>query len=407
MGINRRTLIATAAAAPFLPGRSRAQGKPVIKIGILNDQSGPYRDIVGPTGIACARQAVQEFTANHNGFDVEIVVGDHQNKADVANAVAGRWYDQEGVDMILGIGTSSCALAVNNLSRAKNKVMISTGAATTDLTGSQCSPNTVHWSYDTYMTARSTGGTMVKAGGDSWFFISANYVFGQQLQRDTAAFVTAAGGKVLGSASYPFPETTDFGAMMIQAQSSGAKVLGLCNGGADTVNCIKQAREFGITPGMKLAAMLMYVTDVHALGLEQANGILLSESFYWDINDRTRAFMERIKPKVTLWPNMMNAGDYAGALHYLKAVADLGPDAAKKDGAATVARMKAMPTDDDCFGVGRIRQDGRKIHPVYLLTAKSPAESKGPWDLLKPVAVTPMEDAFRPIDQGGCALVKS
>ena len=257
------------------------------------------------------------------------------------------------------------------------------------------------------MVAKSTGGTMVRAGGDSWFFISANYVFGQQLQRDTAAFVTGAGGKVLGSASYPFPETTDFGAMLIQAKTSGAKVLGLCNGGADTVNCIKQAHEFGLTPDMKLAAMLMYVTDVHALGLEQASGLLLSESFYWDLNPRTRAFMERLKPKVTLWPNMMNAGDYSAVTHYLKIVADMGVAEAKKDGAATVARMKATPTDDDCFGTGQIRQDGRKIHPVYLFRTKTPAESKGPWDLMAQVAVTPAEEAFRPMSQGGCALVKS
>jgi branched-chain amino acid transport system substrate-binding protein len=256
------------------------------------------------------------------------------------------------------------------------------------------------------MLAKSTGGAMVKAGGDSWYFITANYVFGQQLQRDTSAFITAAGGKVLGSSVYPFPETTDFSSMLLLAQASGAKVLGLCNSGGDTINCIKQAHEFGLTNTMKIAAMLMYNSNVHALGLETAQGLRLTESFYWDLNPRTRAFMERIKPKTpNQWPNMVQAGDYAATLHYLKTVADMGVVEAKKSGAATVARMKAMPTDDDCFGQGHIREDGRKIHPSYLFEAKSPAESSGPWDGLKLIATTPADEAFRPLSQGGCSLV--
>jgi branched-chain amino acid transport system substrate-binding protein len=413
MNITRRSLlgtatVATAGAIPFHGGGgARAQGaaRPVVRIGIMNDQSGTYRDITGPTGAACARQAIQDFSAG--GFTVETLVGDHQNKADVAATLARRWIDVDGVDMVVGVGNSSCALAVNTICRDKNKVMLNTSAASGDLTGAQCTLNTIHWTYDTYMTAKSTGGTMVKAGGDSWYFITANYVFGQQLQRDTANFVTEAGGRVLGSAVYPFPETTDFSALLLRARSSGAKVIGLCNGGADTTNCIKQAREFGLTSSMRLAAMLMYATDIRSLGLEQAQGLMLSESFYWDLNPRTRAFTDRIRPKVQLIPNMMQAGDYAATLHYLKAVADLGPVEAKADGAATVARMKAMPTDDDCFGEGSIRADGRKIHPCYLFQAKAPSESRGPWDLLKLVATTPAEEAFRPMAQGGCALVRS
>jgi branched-chain amino acid transport system substrate-binding protein len=258
------------------------------------------------------------------------------------------------------------------------------------------------------MLARSTGGAMVRAGGDSWFFLTADYVFGHQLERDTTRFIKEAGGKVLGSASYPFPDTSDFSNLLVQAQASGAKVLGLANSGSDTINCIKQAGEFGLMKSMKVAAMLMYNSNVHALGLEAAQGLLLTESYYWDLNDRTRAFNERVKPKTpNQWPNMVQAGCYAATLHYLKAVADLGIGPAKASGKDVVARMKAMPTDDDCFGVGKIREDGRKIHPSYLFQAKSPAESKQPWDGLKLVATTPADEAFRPMSEGGCPLVKS
>jgi branched-chain amino acid transport system substrate-binding protein len=383
---------------------ARAQA-PLLRIGVLNDQSGPYRDDGGPTGVTCVRQAVQEFTAG-KAMNVEVVFADHQNKPDIGVSIVRQWFDEGGVDAVVDVPTSSVALAVNSVCREKNKVMLNSGAATTDLTGLQCSPNTVHWTYDTYMLAKSTGGAMVAAGGDSWYFITANYVFGQQLQRDTTAFVTAAGGKVLGSSVYPFPETTDFSSLLLQAQASGAKVLGLCNSGGDTINCIKQAHEFGLNGTMKIAAMLMYNSNVHALGLETAQGLRLTESFYWDLNPRTRAFMDRIKPKTpNQWPNMVQAGDYAATLHYLKAVADMGVGEAKKSGAATVARMKAMPTDDDCFGQGHIREDGRKIHPSYLFEAKAPAESTGPWDGLKLIATTPADQAFRPLDKGGCSLV--
>ncbi len=403
MILTRRVFAGAAAATAVLPRLGRAQG-PGLKIGVLNDQSGPYRDDGGPTSAVCVRQAVAEF--GDKGFPIEVIVADHQNKPDVGAGIARRWFDQDGVDAIVDVPTSSVALAVNNVCRDKNKVMLNNGAASTDLTGLQCSPNTVHWTYDTYMLARSTGGAMVRAGGDTWFFITADYVFGHQLERDTTRFIQEAGGKVLGSASYPFPDTSDFSNLLVQAQASGAKVLGLCNSGTDTINCIKQAREFGLMTSMKVAAMLMYNSNVHAIGLDTAQGLLLTESYYWDLNDRTRAFNTRVQPKTpNQWPNMVQAGCYASTLHYLKAVADLGIGPAKASGRDAVTRMKAMPTDDDCFGKGLIRADGRKIHPSYLFQAKSPAESKQPWDGLKLVATTPAEEAFRPLHEGACSLV--
>ena len=404
MRLTRRALVGAGLSTAAMSRLVRAQSAP-LRIGVLNDQSGPYRDDGGPTGVICVRQAVQELAASKN-LNVEVLVADHQNKPDIGVSIVRQWFDQGGVDAVVDVPTSSVALAVNSVCREKNKVMLNSGAATADLTGVQCSPNTVHWTYDTYMLAKSTGGAMVKAGGDTWYFITADYVFGQQLQRDTTAFVTADGGKVLGSRQYPFPDTTDFSSLLVQAQSSGAKVLGLCNSGGDTINCIKQAHEFGLNKTMKIAAMLMYNSNVHALGLETAQGLRMTESFYWDLNPRTRAFMERIKPKTpNQWPNMVQAGDYAATLHYLKTVADMGVAEAKKSGAATVARMKAMPTDDDCFGSGSIRADGRTLHPSYLFEAKSPAESSGPWDGLKLIATTPADEAWRPLDKGGCPLV--
>ena len=402
--IGRRTLLAATAAAGIVP-RARAQGTS-IKIGVLNDMSGPYRDTGGPLSVACTRQAVKEFAAQ--GFSVDVVSADHQNKPDVGASIARRWFDEEGVDMIVDVPTSSVALAVNSVTREKNKVFLDSGAGTVDLTGSQCSPNTVHWTYDVYMLAKSTGGAMVKAGGDSWFFITADYVFGQQLATEASKFVKAAGGKVLGESRYPFPATSDFSSFLLQAQSSGAKVLGLANAGADTINALKQAVEFGLTPQMKIAALLMYVTDVHGVGLQTAQGLVLTESFYWDLNDRTRAFskrMEAVYPQAR--PNMNHAGCYAATLHYLKAVADLGPAAAKADGKAVIAKMKAMPTDDDAFGHGSIRVDGRGMFPSYLFQVKTPAQSKGPWDYFNLVATTPADEAWRPLAEGGCPLVHS
>ncbi len=409
MTISRRGLLAAASAttatAVAAPRRARAQGKPVIKIGVINDQSGPYRDLNGPTSVICTKLAVQEFAAQ--GFDVQVLDADHQNKPDVAVSIVKSWIDRDGVDLIMDCAASSAALALAGVCREKDKVVIPTSTATSDLTGAQCSPNTIHWVLDTYMYAKSTGAALVKAGGDSWFFITPNYAFGMALQRDTTRFVLDSGGKVLGANVYPFPETTDFSAPLLQGKASGAKVIGLANAGLDTVNCIKQAKEFGIIEsGTKMAALLAYSTDIRAIGLQTAQGLLMSEAYYWDLNDRTRKFNERAKPHVKLWPNSAQAGNYSATLHYLKIVTAMGAAEAKKSGKAVVDAMKKVQTDDDVFGSGGvIREDGRKIHPSFLFEAKKPSESKHEWDLLKLVSTTPADQAFRPLSEGGCALV--
>ena len=410
MTVSRRTLLSAAAASavtgPALPRRARAAGTP-IKIGVLNDQSGPYTNTGGLTSVICAKQAVLEY-ANAQGIDVEVISADHQNKPDLAVSIARQWFDRDGVDMLLDLPTSSVALAVQSVVREKNKVYLNSGAASSALTGDQCSPNFIHWTYDTYMLSKSTGGAMVKAGGDSWYFLTADYAFGKQLQNDTTAIVKAAGGSVKGAALYPFPGTTDFSSFLVQAQSSGAKVIGLCNAGGDTVNSIKQINEFGLNKSMKVAALLMFITDVHALGLDVAAGLNLTESFYWDLNDRTRAFTNRVKDKTPKnWPNMVHAGCYSATLHYLKTVHDMGVAEAKKDGIATVNRMKAMPVDDDCFGTTKIRQDGRNLTPSYLFEVKKPAESKGPWDYYKQVIAMTGEEAYRPLADGHCSFIKA
>jgi branched-chain amino acid transport system substrate-binding protein len=410
MNLTRRTVtlggLATAAAATVPLRSGRAQSKPILKIGCLTDMSGPYKDLAGPGAVAATHQAIAEFGAAAKGFDVEVLVADHLNKPDVGATVARQWFDRDGVDLIVEVANSGVALAVAAVAQEKNKVYVNSGSATSDLTGKSCNANTIHWVYDTYMLAKSTGGAMVKAGGDSWFFITADYAFGHALQRDTTDFVTAAGGKVMGSVAYPFPGTSDFSSYLLQAQSSGAKVLGIANAGADTINTIKQAKEFGIT--MRLAGLLIFLTDIHSLGLEVAQGLALTDAFYWDMNDRARAFSDRFTAKMPgIRPTMVHAGVYSSSLHYLKAVTAMGAAQAKQSGAATVARMKAMPTDDDCFGKGSIRVDGRCIHPSYLWEVKKPSESKGPWDYYKLLGTTPADEAFRPLDKGGCSLVKT
>jgi branched-chain amino acid transport system substrate-binding protein len=406
MTISRRTLLTTAAATALPVVRARAQATPTLKIGCLTDMSGPYKDLAGPGAVAAVHQALEEFGVSAKGMKVEVLSADHLNKPDVGTSVARQWFDRDGVDIIVEVANSGVALAVAGVAKEKNKVYINSGAATSDLTGAQCNANTIHWVYDTYMLAKSTGGAMVKAGGSSWFFITADYAFGHALQRDTTAFVTDAGGKVLGGIAYPFPGTSDFSSYLIQAQASGAKVLGLANAGADTINTIKQAKEFGIK--MQLAGLLLFLTDVHSLGLDTAQGIVLTDSFYWDMNDRSRAFSNRISPKIGgARPTMVQAGVYSSTLHYLKVANAMGIAAAKADGAATVARLKAMPTDDDCFGPGTIRADGRKLTPAYLWEVKKPSESKGPWDYYKLVATTPADQAFRPLDKGACPLIKA
>jgi branched-chain amino acid transport system substrate-binding protein len=334
---------------------------------------------------------------------VEIVSADHQNKPDVASTIARQWYDQDGVDVIVDVPTSSAALAVNDITREKNKVFINSGAATSDLTGSKCSPNTVHWTYDTWALANGTGSAMVQTGGKKWFFLTADYAFGHALERDTMAVVKAAGGEVVGTVRHPFPGT-DFSSFLLQAQSSGAEVIGLANAGGDTINSIKQAAEFGITQGgQALAGLLVFLTDVHALGLQTAQGLVLTESFYWDLNDSTREWSKRFaEQNGGKMPTMVQAGVYAGVLHYLKAV-----DAVDgKDSAAVMAKMKETPTEDPLFGKGTVRADGRKIHDMYLFKVKAPDQSKGPWDYYETVATIPADKAFRPLADGGCELAK-
>ncbi len=406
--LSRRVLLRTAAAAsaaalPVLPARAQ---KPVLKIGVLTDLSGPYKDVAGPGAVEAARLAVEDSGLKAKGIEVEILSADHQNKADVGASVARQWFDRDGVDVILEGTNSGEALAVANVAREKNKIFLNSGAATSDLTGAQCNANTIHWVYDTYMLAHSTGGAIVKSGGDTWFFIVADYAFGHALQRDTTDFVQQAGGKVLGSVLYPFPSTTDFSAFLLQAQSSGAKVLGVASTGADGINLIKQAHEFGIP--MRLAGLLVFLTDVHSLGLEVAQGLTLTTSFYWDLNPGSRRFADKYTKRLPgKRPTMVHAGVYSSGLHYLKVAAEMGAAKAKADGAATVARMKATPTNDDCFGPGSIRADGRKLCPAYLFEVKKPSESKGPWDYYKLLATTPADEAFRPLSAGACPLVKA
>jgi len=408
MQLSRRNILAGAAATGALPlSLARAQAANTVRIGVMTDMSGMYRDNTGPTSVAAAREAAAEFGASH-GFRVEIIEADHQNRPDVGVNLARQWYDQ-GVDLIIDVPTSSVGLAVSNVAREKNKAYINVGSATADMTGAQCSPNTIHWAYDTFMLARSTGGATVRAGGDTWFFITADYAFGHALERDTSNFVRAAGGRIIGQVRTPFPGTTDFSSFLVQAQASRAKVIGLANAGADTQNCVKQAAEFGLTRrGIKLASLLLFVNDVHGMGLQTAQGLVCTESFYWDLNDKTRAWTERMLRRIpNNYPNMIHAGVYSGTLHFLKTVAAMGVPAAKASGLDLVNRMKAQPSEDDLYGKAIIRPDGRRLIPSYLFEVKTPAESRKPWDYYKLLQTTPAEEAFRPIGEGGCALVRS
>ena len=391
-----------AALLSLTAGPAAAEDIP-IKIGVLNDRSGVYADLAGEGSVIAAKMAVEDFGAAAKGIKVEIISADHQNKPDIASNISRQWIDQDGVDVIADVPTSSAALAVNEVVREKNKIFLVSGAATSDLTGPKCSPNTVHWTYDTWALAHGTGKAMVEQGGKKWFFITADYAFGQALERDTAAVVKEAGGEVVGSVKHPFPGQ-DFSSFLLQAQSSGAQVIGLANAGGDTINTIKQAAEFGITQGgQKLAGLLIFITDVHALGLQTAQGLVLTEAFYWDKDDGTRAFAKRFAERHDgKMPSMVHAGVYASVLHYLKAI-----DAVKsKDPKVVMAKMKEMPSEDPLFGKGKIRPDGRHVHDMYLFEVKKPEESKGPWDYYKALATIPADKAFRPLDQGGCPLVK-
>jgi branched-chain amino acid transport system substrate-binding protein len=402
MKMQLKVLAAAAALALSAGAQAQISGN-VVKIGVLNDQSGTYADIAGPGSTLAAKMAVEDFKAKEKGLNVEVVFADHQNKPDVGSQIANKWYDADGVDVIVDVPTSSVALAINQITKDKGKAFLVSGAATSDLSGKSCSPNTIHWTYDTWMLANGTGTAIVKTGGDSWFFLTADYAFGHALERDTEAAVVKAGGKVLGKVRHPFP-SADFSSFLLQAQASKAKVIGLANAGADTTNAIKQAAEFGIVKsGQNLAGMLVFLSDVHGLGLDKAQGLIFTESWYWDLNDQTRAWTKRfVAQNGGKYPTMVHAGVYSSVLHYLKAVAALKSD----DGTKVIAKMKEMPTDDPLFGKGMVRADGRKIHPVYLVEVKKPAESKGPYDYYKVRATIPANEAFRPMEQGDCPMVK-
>jgi branched-chain amino acid transport system substrate-binding protein len=399
----RQTILAASIAA--MAGTAQAQiSDGVIKIGVMNDQSGLYADLTGQGSVVAARMAVEDFGAAKKGMKVEIIFADHQNKPDVGSTIARTWYDADKVDVIVDVPTSSVALAVNQITRDKGKAFLVSGAATSDLTGKACSPNTIHWTYDTWMLANGTGAAIVKTGGDSWFFLTSDYAFGHALERDTEAVVQKMGGKVLGKVRHPL-NTQDFSSFLLQAQSSKAKIIGLANAGGDTINSIKQAAEFGIVKsGQNLAGLLVFLTDVKALGLQTAQGLIFTETFYWDQNDATRAFAKRFSAQAPRnnYPTMIHAGVYSSVIHYLKAVEALKSD----DGTKVIAQMKKMPTDDPLFGKGTIRADGRKLHDALLVEVKKPSESKGPWDLYKIRTTLPADQAFRPMSAGECPLVK-
>ena len=398
-----RILIAAAAAA--LLGTAAHAEDLAVKIGVMSDMSGLYADLGGPGSVAAAKLAVEDFNPAAHGLKVELVTGDMQNKPDVGSNLARQWFDVDHVDMIVDVPNSGVALAVNEVAREKNKVFLVSGAASSDLTGPKCSPNTIHWTYDTWMLANGTGKALVKTGGDTWFFMTADYAFGHALERDTTAVVLANGGKVLGSVSIPL-NNADFSSFLLQAQSSKAKVIGLANAGGDTINSIKQGAEFGITAGgQKFAGLLVFISDVNSLGLKTAQGLVLTETFYWDMNDATRAWTKRWQAQMPgKFPTMVQAGVYSAVTHYLKTVAALKSTG---DGKTVVAKMKALPTDDPLFGKGSIRVDGRKIHPAYLFEVKKPEESKYPGDYYKLRATIPADEAFRPLKDDNCPLVTS
>jgi branched-chain amino acid transport system substrate-binding protein len=405
LSIPRRGLLAGGVAAAALPRRAYAQSKP-IRIGVLTDMVGVYSANTGPGSVAGSKLAIEDFAKLHPDVKVELVSADLQLKPDVAVAIAGDWLDNQGVDLITDVPLSSAAFAIGDMVKAKDKVAIFTGGASADITGTHCGPNHLHWAYDTWSMPHAVVDATVKEGGDTWYFITADYAFGHSLESDAASFVTGAGGKVVGQALAPFPGTTDFSSYLVQAKASGAKVIGFANGGGDTVNCIKQAAEFGIQKGgQKIAGLLFLIHDVHGVGLTSAQGVLLTEPFYWNMNDGTRAFAKRygaLMPGNV--PGSVHAAQYSAIMHYLKACFALGPDKAKASGRAVIDKMNATPTDDALFGKGAVRKDGRVIHDMHLFEVKSPEQSKEPWDYYIHRRTVPAADAFRPLDKGGCAL---
>jgi branched-chain amino acid transport system substrate-binding protein len=409
--ISRRAVLragAAISAATTLPQRARAADKP-IRIGVLTDMNGAYAANTGPGSVLGAQLAIEDFNQAHPNLKAELVQADLQLKPDVALGIATDWFDNKGVDVVTDVPLSSAAFAIGDLAKQKDKVAIFTGGASADITGTHCGPNHLHWVYDTWSMPHGVVDAAVKEGANTWFFITADYAFGHSLQKDAAGFVTAANGKVVGQALAPFPGTTDFSSFLVQAKASGAKAIGLANGGTDTVNCIKQAAEFGIMKGgQKVAGLIFLLHDVHGVGLESAQGVLLTEPFYWNLNDGTRTFGKRFAARFNgVMPGSVHAGQYSAVTHYLKAAVALGPDKAMASGRAAMAQMKATPTDDPLFGKGRVREDGRVIHDMHLFEVKSPAASKEPWDYYTLKRTIPADQAFRPMDQGGCPLVHS
>jgi branched-chain amino acid transport system substrate-binding protein len=382
-----------------------AQDK-TVKIGVLTDNSGLFSDLGGAGSTLAAQMAVEDSGLAAKSWKIDVISADHQNKPDVATNIGRQWVDVEKVDVFADVLSSGVALAISNLAKQKNVILLASGSATSDLTNAQCSPNTIHWTYDTYMVAKSTGQALVRAGYDSWFFLVADFAFGYALERDASAVVVKEGGKVLGSVRHPL-NTADFSSFLLKAQASKAKVIGLANAGGDSINTIKQASEFGIVAGgQQLAGLLLFINDIHSLGLEAAQGLYLTETFHWDLNDSTRAFSKRFseRMKTKAEPSMIQAGVYSSLIHYFKALEAMGGN--PHDGAKVVAKMKEMPTDDPLFGKGSIRADGRKVHPAYLFQVKKPEESKGPWDYYRLISTTPDDQAFRPLSESECPLVQ-
>ena len=391
-----------ALAALASPAGAQTISDDVVKICVLTDMSSLYADATGKGSVAAVQMAVADYGGKVKGKPVEVVYADHQNKPDVGISVARNWYDNEKVDAIFDVPTSSVALPISALTREKNKININSGGGSSDLTGPACSPNTVHWTYDTYALSNVAGKAMVKAGEDTWFFVTADYAFGQALERDAANVVTSNGGKVLGDVRAPL-NTSDFSSFLLQAQASQAKVIGLANAGGDTTNALKQAAEFGIMPGQKMIALLMEITDVHSLGVKATQGLIVTDAFYWDRDDESRAFSKRFYEKVGHMPTMIQAGLYSATMHYLKALEAIGTDEAPK----VMEQMRKMPINDFFAKNGKIRIDGRMVHDMYLFEVKKPEESKGEWDLYKLIATVAGDEAFRPMDKGGCPLVKT
>ena len=388
--------------AALTPQASAETPSTPLKIGLISDFQSVYSDIGGPGNVEASKMAIEEFGGTMFGKPIELITADVQNKADIAGSLARKWYENEGVDMIIDMPTSATALAGMEMSKQFEKIMIVTDAASSDITGKSCSPYTVHWTYDTYANAHTVGSAIVKNGGTTWFFITADYLFGHSIERDTGDVVRAAGGTVVGSARHPL-NTADFSSFLLQAQSSKAKIVGLANGGSDTINAIKQAAEFGIVAGgQNLAGIVMFISDIHSLGLKLAQGLIITEAYYWDLNDRTRAFGKRFFERMKRMPTMNQAATYSATLHYLNAVKAAGT----KDTKPVLAKMRETPVRDAFTDNGMLREDGRMVHSMFLFEVKKPEESKGPWDYYKVLAEVPGDQAFRPIKDGGCPLIK-